>query len=63
MIGIPFLAKSTAIPVMNKKLYLHIGTYKTGSTSIQQFSSDHSEYFRRQGIAFYRGQFDACNHV
>ena len=48
---------------MKKKLFLHIGTYKTGSTSIQRFSLDHADDLRRQGIAFYRGQFKAENHL
>jgi hypothetical protein len=48
---------------MKKKLYLHIGTYKTGSTSIQRFSLDHADDLRRQGIAFYCGQFRAENHL
>jgi hypothetical protein len=46
-----------------KKIYLHIGSYKTGSTSIQRFLLDHADGLRKQGIAFYRGQFSKANHV
>ena len=48
---------------MTKKIFLHIGTYKTGSTSIQRFLLDHARRLREDGIAFYRGQFSAENHV
>ncbi len=48
---------------MKKKIFLHIGTYKTGSTSIQRFLLDHARRLREDGIAFYRGQFSAENHV
>jgi hypothetical protein len=45
-----------------KKIYLHIGSYKTGSTSIQRFLLDHVDRLREHGIAFYRGQFSNENH-
>ncbi len=48
---------------MKKKLFLHIGTYKTGSTSLQQFALDHAHTLRRNGIALYCGQFRECNHM
>jgi hypothetical protein len=48
---------------MKKKIFLHIGTYKTGSTSIQRFMLDHADCFQQQGVAFYRGKFSAENHL
>jgi hypothetical protein len=46
-----------------KKLYLHIGTHKTGSTSIQHFLLHHACSLRERGIAFYRGQYRETNHI
>jgi hypothetical protein len=48
---------------MKRKISLHIGSYKTGSTSIQRFVLDHAEELREQGIALYRGQFSRENHL
>jgi len=45
-------------------IYLHIGTHKTGSKSLQQFLSDQRDHFRRAGYAFYRGfERNPNNHV
>jgi hypothetical protein len=48
---------------MSKTLFLHIGTYKTGTTSLQRFVLDQSDELRRHGIALYRGQIRASNHI
>lgn len=45
-----------------KRIVLHIGTHKTGSTSIQRFLLDHANYLSELGIALYRGQFHETNH-
>lgn len=37
---------------MAKILYLHIGTHKTGTTSIQEFCYSHGEFLFKQGIAY-----------
>jgi Sulfotransferase family len=48
---------------MNKQLILHIGTLKTGSTSLQQFLLDHANYLSRKGFALYRGEIQEVNHT
>jgi len=48
---------------MKKQLILHIGTHKTGSTSLQRFLVDHAAALGRHGIALYRGQLREDNHV
>jgi hypothetical protein len=48
---------------MQKQLVLHIGTHKTGSTSLQRFLLDHSDDLSRRGIAVYRGEFREANHI
>lgn len=37
---------------MGKRIYLHIGTHKTGSTSIQRCCFDHRDVLAEHGIAF-----------
>ena len=37
---------------MAKTVYLHVGTHKTGTTSIQSYLKDHKNAFRRQGMLF-----------
>jgi hypothetical protein len=45
-------------------IYLHIGTHKTGSKSLQQFLSDNRDHFQRAGYTFYRGfERNPNNHV
>jgi hypothetical protein len=48
---------------MKKQLILHIGTLKTGSTSLQRFLLDHADYLSRNGFALYRGEFQEANHT
>jgi hypothetical protein len=46
---------------MAKQIFLHIGTHKTGSTSIQGFLRDHHKALSEDGIAVYgrdRGAFN-----
>ncbi len=45
-------------------VYLHIGTHKTGSKSLQQFFCDNRDHFQKAGYAFYRGfERNPNNHV
>ncbi|MBQ6400711.1 MAG: hypothetical protein IJI20_00345 [Firmicutes bacterium] len=37
---------------MAKTLYLHIGTYKTGTTSVQEYFFSHTDFFAEHGIAY-----------
>lgn len=46
-----------------KKLYLHIGTHKTGSTSLQKFLHDKSSRLSTANMAFYEGMFEKDNHI
>jgi hypothetical protein len=42
---------------------LHVGTHRTGTTSIQRFLRDHPAELAEVGLTFPRGQFLADNHV
>lgn len=42
---------------MKKKLYLHIGARKTGTTSVQHFLADHRQWLREQGYLYPTSQF------
>lgn len=44
-------------------IYLHIGTHKTGSTSVQQFLAEHRSKLAQYGIEFYRGAIIDANHI
>lgn len=45
-------------------IYLHIGTHKTGSKSIQLFCSKHQDWLSAHGISFYRGiHVNPTNHT
>lgn len=48
---------------MNKRLYLHIGLPKTGSTAFQRLLGPRRPDLRKQGVRFFRGQFSRNNHV
>lgn len=37
---------------MRKKIYLHIGTHKTGSTAVQAFAARHSDELQRRGLLY-----------
>lgn len=56
----------TAMPDSHRRrVYLHIGTHKTGTTSAQSFLGSHREELAKNGIIFYQGKFsiDPNNHV
>ncbi len=45
-------------------IYLHIGTHKTGSTSLQRFLSDNSKALRHHGYELYTGCMqNPMNHI
>ncbi|MYM63412.1 hypothetical protein [Pseudomaricurvus sp. HS19] len=46
-----------------KKIYLHIGTHKTGSTSLQRWLLEHEPLLQDNGYSFYHGQHIRNNHV
>lgn len=48
---------------MRKLLYLHIGTLKTGSKSVQRFLLDHADELSARGYALYRGEYRETNHL
>lgn len=47
----------------SKEIYLHIGTHKTGTTSLQNFLRDQECYLHMQGVQFYAGEYYPSNHV
>ncbi len=44
-------------------LYLHIGTHKTGSSSLQYWLGQNRITLGKAGLAFFTGRFEADNHV
>ncbi|CAM5217460.1 hypothetical protein [Alishewanella longhuensis] len=44
-------------------LYLHIGTHKTGSTSLQHWLNQQRPWLKQQGLHLYRGIFTPSNHT
>jgi hypothetical protein len=48
---------------MNKRLFLHIGLPKTGSTAFQRLLGPRRPDLRAQGLRFFRGRFSRNNHV
>lgn len=46
-----------------KTLYLHIGTHKTGSTSLQKWLSEHEPFLNENGYGLYKGKHNRDNHV
>lgn len=51
------------MPGLSKRVVLHIGTHKTGTTSLQRALSKNSRLLRSAGIRFYRGLYKPANHV
>ncbi|WP_313560616.1 hypothetical protein [Diaphorobacter nitroreducens] len=49
--------------MLNKMIYLHIGTHKTGTTSIQSALLKNREKLLQNGIDFYLGNFIPQNHI
>jgi hypothetical protein len=46
-----------------KQVFLHIGTHKTGTTSIQRFLDEHRSQLSEHGARFFRGRLIPQNHV
>jgi hypothetical protein len=46
-----------------KSIFLHIGTHRTGTTSLQAYLDRQRTALNRSGFAFYRGGFMRNNHV
>ena len=46
-----------------KKIFLHIGTHRTGSTSLQRYLVANRRRLRRAGYDLYRGEIEANNHI
>lgn len=44
-------------------LYLHIGTHKTGSTSLQRWLNQQRNWLQQQGKQYYRGLHFPNNHI
>ena len=49
--------------MIGPRILLHIGTHKTGTTSIQRFLDQQRDRLAMLGVAFYRGRYLASNHV
>lgn len=47
---------------MTRDLYLHIGTHKTGTTSLQRFFSQNREILKKQGIVYPDTRIDPYAH-
>ena len=54
--------KSTPM-VDRKRIYLHIGTHRTGSTSLQSFLVKNRQSLHRLGYGLYRGHIEPQNHI
>lgn len=48
---------------MSKRIIVHAGIHKTGSTSIQKFLGERRAALREQGIDFYAGSYMPNNHA
>jgi hypothetical protein len=46
-----------------KTVYLHIGTHKTGTTSIQKYMYDYNKSHMKFSIDYYKGLHNPKNHV
>lgn len=46
-----------------KKAHIHIGTHKTGSTSLQRWLSEHRALLEGQGFGLYEGMHNKDNHI
>lgn len=46
-----------------KTIHLHIGTHKTGSTTVQSFLARNRDPLAKNGMAFYRGAIIDSNHI
>lgn len=50
-------------PARRKRLYIHIGTHKTGSSSLQHWLGSSRERLDQFGFAYFTGAFEPDNHV
>lgn len=46
-----------------KKVFLHIGTHKTGTTSFQKFMSSNRHFMTERDVHFYSGSIIDDNHI
>jgi len=46
-----------------KNIYIHIGTHKTGSTSLQRWMLEHESFLNANGFILYKGDHKTHNHV
>jgi len=46
-----------------KQIFLHIGTDKTGSTSLQRWLREKEHFLRENGYALFRGKHTCKNHI
>lgn len=46
-----------------KKIFIHIGHSKTGSTSIQRYLRDHESSLLKNGFTLYKGKHKDSNHI
>ncbi len=49
--------------IAEKRIVIHIGIHKTGSTSIQNFLWEHRAVLRELSVDFYFGAYNPRNHV
>jgi len=56
-------ASNAAAKARRKRIILHIGLHRTGSTSLQQFLADNLQQLRAKGCDVYRGQLEPNNHI
>ena len=47
---------------MKKRLFVHVGTEKTGTTSIQDFIAGHKKQLKRQGLTFLEAGTESNHH-
>jgi hypothetical protein len=48
---------------LKKSIFLHIGTHKTGTKSLQEYLHRHRQALHAADFAFYDGMFDPQNHA
>lgn len=53
----------SAPPRPTKRILVHIGTHKTGTSSIQHYLHDHRALLEKLGVGYYEGVLRPDNHV
>jgi hypothetical protein len=48
---------------LRRRVILHVGTHKTGTTSIQTYLRDNARRFEKYGVGFYPGLLHRENHL